>query len=238
MDKYTDPTATPAQEFTDGGPSIPRTVLRAVWLNMIQRELVNLVEKAGFVLSAIDFEQVYKAVKRIAADWGNPVGNVSLHMGTVAPEFWLEMDGSLKLRADYPRLWEHAQSKTSVVTDAAWLAGDFGSFSSGDGATTFRLPDARGEFLRAWDHGRGVDAGRTLGSDQASADNGITQVKTFSSFGGLSNGPVVIPGDGSWSPHVTTTNNLGTGASMHIQFKKAGSEVRPRNIALMAIIKA
>ncbi|KAK3606825.1 hypothetical protein CHS0354_018419 [Potamilus streckersoni] len=40
-------------------------------------------------------------------------------------------------------------------------------YGVGDGATTFRLPDLRGEFIRGWDNGRGVDRERLQGSSQA-----------------------------------------------------------------------
>lgn len=39
-------------------------------------------------------------------------------------------------------------------------------FGAGDGSSTFNLPDLRGEFVRGWDDGRGVDGGRELGSYQ------------------------------------------------------------------------
>lgn len=42
-------------------------------------------------------------------------------------------------------------------------------FGEGDGFTTFNLPDLRGEFIRGWDDGRGVDGGRELGSYQGGA---------------------------------------------------------------------
>ena len=40
------------------------------------------------------------------------------------------------------------------------------TFGAGDGSSTFALPDMRGEFVRGWDNGRGVDAGRAFGSWQ------------------------------------------------------------------------
>jgi microcystin-dependent protein len=40
------------------------------------------------------------------------------------------------------------------------------TYGAGDGSTTFNLPDLRGEFIRGWDNGRGVDASRSLGSTQ------------------------------------------------------------------------
>ncbi|WP_332762547.1 phage tail protein [Pseudomonas koreensis] len=80
-----------------------------------------------------------------------PVGAmVAFPLDKVAPGF-LELDGSVKSIAVYPDL-------------AAFLGT---AFNKGDeGAGNFRLPESRGEFLRGWDHGRGVDAGRAVGSWQ------------------------------------------------------------------------
>ncbi|WP_233868755.1 tail fiber protein [Paraburkholderia adhaesiva] len=43
------------------------------------------------------------------------------------------------------------------------------TYGTGDGATTFNLPDTRGVCLRGLDNGRGLDSGRSLGSYQADA---------------------------------------------------------------------
>ena len=40
-------------------------------------------------------------------------------------------------------------------------------FGAGDGVNTFNVPDARGEFPRYADDGRGIDAGRVVGSKQS-----------------------------------------------------------------------
>ena len=49
----------------------------------------------------------------------------------------------------------------------SWLFSKIGTtFGAGNGSTTFDLPDLRGEFLRGWSDGRGVDAGRVFGSGQ------------------------------------------------------------------------
>ena len=39
-------------------------------------------------------------------------------------------------------------------------------YGSGDGATTFNLPDLRGDAARCWDDSRGVDSGRAIGTFQ------------------------------------------------------------------------
>ena len=61
---------------------------------------------------------------------------------------WAECNGVSLLQAGYPDLF------TQIGT------------AYGGGAATFRLPDLRGEFIRGLDSGRGIDAGRTIGSWQ------------------------------------------------------------------------
>lgn len=73
-------------------------------------------------------------------------------------------DGSLKLRTDYPRLWEWVQSLGAgvVVTDTVWTSTTItragvtyytkkGCFSTGDGSTTFRVPLIQDNFIRPAD---------------------------------------------------------------------------------------
>ncbi|AZC95308.1 gp53-like domain-containing protein [Pseudomonas chlororaphis] len=60
-------TADAAGEFTEGAPAagVPATLVKAKWLNAIQRELCGLVLGAGISLNASDDGQVLKAVKAL-----------------------------------------------------------------------------------------------------------------------------------------------------------------------------
>lgn len=77
--------------------------------------------------------------------------------------------GQIILRADEPRLWAFVQTLgPSLVSDSTWIAPDFltglysyrGCFSSGDGSTTFRLPDLRNQFFRGLNNIGGSDSER------------------------------------------------------------------------------
>lgn len=61
-----------ANEFTEGDAqnAIPATVLKAGWLNTVQRELVALVEHQGGALDANDDAQVLAAIRNIAQGAG------------------------------------------------------------------------------------------------------------------------------------------------------------------------
>lgn len=54
-------------------------------------------------------------------------------------------DGQLLNRADWPELWAYAQM-LSPISDSEWLADPLkrGKYSSGNGSTTFRIPDRNG----------------------------------------------------------------------------------------------
>jgi microcystin-dependent protein len=43
------------------------------------------------------------------------------------------------------------------------------TFGVGDGSTTFNVPNLRGNFICGWDDARGVDSGRTFGTEQSSS---------------------------------------------------------------------
>ena len=96
------------------------------------------------------------------------------------------------------------------------------TYGAGDGATTFNLPDSRGEFWRGLDLGRGVDAGRVLGSFQGD------EIKAHDhQYEAIGVGSVI--GDGVF-------NGLKGGGAKRTG-GAGGSETRPRNIPKIPLIK-
>ena len=105
-----------------------------------------------------------------------------------------------------------------------------------------KLPDLRGEFIRGWDDGRGVDAGRQLLSSQGDA---IRNIEGFADGGiGMSfdaiRGAFYDAGTRSARmPNNTTaidkTDDLGFDASRVVP---TANENRPRNIAFNYIVRA
>lgn len=149
-----------------------------------------------------------------------PVGaTVAFPLNKVAPGF-LELDGSIKSIAAYP--------------DLVSFLGTF--FNKGDeGAGNFRLPDSRGEFLRGWDHGRDVDAGRSVGSYQAGTkiqgdNDSAPTVQGIANVAQIDADPATgFIGDIS---HTATGMVSGSYGSAYWR------TVRPRNLAVMWCIKA
>ncbi len=110
------------------------------------------------------------------------------------------------------------------------------TFGSGDGSTTFNVPDLRGEFIRAWDDARGVDSGRSFGSAQAD------EFESHRHIGGFPRGPSDYSGGryGVDSSGAGAVSQQASGTYTWLYpytSTEGGSETRPRNIALLACIK-
>ncbi|EEW1714583.1 phage tail protein [Escherichia coli] len=106
---------------------------------------------------------------------------------------------------------------------------------------TNKLPDLRGEFIRGWDDGRGVDSGRTLLSAQGDAIRNIT-----GNVGVYSDG-LLTYASGVFSLGQASSNRQnpisGTGSNAYATFDASkvvptANENRPRNIAFNYIVRA
>jgi phage-related tail fiber protein len=161
-----------------------------------------------------------------------PVGSIVAFPVDAPPPGFLELDNSVKSSATYPDL-------------SAYLGGKFDKGDEGIG--NFRLPEARGEFLRGWDHGRGVDTGRAAGSAQAdSLKNHYHYLPTESGGGQVfdpaGQTPTVVLKD---NPVDWLARTVGDNHGFNTPFgtprtysQSAEPETRPRNIAVMWCIKA
>uniref|UniRef100_UPI0036DBD019 tail fiber protein n=1 Tax=Photorhabdus sp. RM322S TaxID=3342825 RepID=UPI0036DBD019 len=104
------------------------------------------------------------------------------------------------------------------------------------------LPDLRGEFIRGWDDGRGVDPGRVCGSWQADALQNITGSMMFTEMirGVPSAGVFYVESN---PPAWRTFHVSGDGYSPTVTFDasrvaRTANETRPRNIAFNYIVRA
>lgn len=129
----------------------------------------------------------------------------------------------------------------SRTTYAALFAALGTYYGVGNGSTTFNVPDLRGEFVRGWDDGRGLDSGRVFGSIQ---DQGLGahdhSLKTDGGWVGF--GELVFKDHGtSGAPWLEisagTSNELAANGFRVATNVTGGSETRPHNIALLACIK-
>ena len=162
-----------------------------------------------------------------------PPGSIQWFAMQTPPAGWLECNGSILSRTD----------NSNQYADL-WAAIKYTYGGSGD---SFKIPDLRGQFLRGWDNGRGVDAGRVFGTKQEAT--GIRYIIDNLSYGGTwYNPPVPAIGaknvdgyEGGAGSDTSTTGSdtnywsgltQNTGSGDNSRFK-----VRPTNVAMIACIK-
>ncbi|MEP8881188.1 phage tail protein [Enterobacter hormaechei] len=142
-----------------------------------------------------------------------------------APAGWLKCNGAAFTASQYPKL---AQAYPAL-----------------------KLPDLRGEFIRGWDDGRGVDTGRGLLSAQGgmSFDHRHWLPTTNGTGGDGAMTALFIDGNSAMFYYPDGTNeynpNPSTGTLLQTYTAKAalgsamfGSETRPRNVAFNYIVRA
>lgn len=157
------------------------------------------------------------------ASWYMPPGLVGQFAMSAAPTGWLKCNGEAVSRSTYARLF------AAIGTE----------FGGGDGATTFNLPEFRGEFVRGLDDDRGIDPGRTLGSGQTDTLKEHDHlIAANAATGGTLTGDTYVAvegtagGDTQYILHSTAVvPTLGRTS------KTGASETRPRNVALLYCIK-
>ncbi|ACL05662.1 Tail Collar domain protein [Desulfatibacillum aliphaticivorans] len=149
----------------------------------------------------------------------NPTGSVVAFMGASAPSGWLECSGAAVSRTTYDNLF-------SVISTM---------YGVGDGSTTFNLPDLRGYFLRGWSHGSGKDpdaGSRTDRGDGTCGDYvGTRQEDEFASHTHYDDEDLLTFDGGG------PVGSNSSGMSAVLPGSVGGAETRPKNVAVMYIIK-
>ncbi|MBY4887669.1 phage tail protein [Pantoea sp. DY-15] len=160
-------------------------------------------------------------------------------------------EGAPLIGSPFP--WPHAQMPNELfvsMSDMVFLKTNGASFSG----TLYpklalpypglKLPDLRGEFIRGWDDGRGIDSGRALLTLQTDALQRITGTLEMGNGIGLMT-----------SPHASTGGAFGEGPSRDstpatqlksgfaVSFDSANvtrsaTETRPRNVAFNYLVRA
>lgn len=163
---------------------------------------------------------------KLPAPLGYPIGFIMLYAAesftTAMAGVWLECNGAVLARTSYPDLFNIIGTR-------------FGYTSS----STFKIPDLRGQFVRGWSHGTGIDpeaSSRTDSGDGTVGDHvGTRQADANPSHTHqfLTYGSTMSNGDGG----------VGTEYYSNGQDPRAvvssfgGNEFRPLNIAFMYIIR-
>ncbi|HED1590591.1 TPA: tail fiber protein [Enterobacter mori] len=197
--------------------------------NFATTVLNKLEEKLAKDQNGADIPDPALFVKNLGLGEGSalPVGVPVPWPLATPPDGWLKCNGATFDKVKYPRL------------AAVYPSGS--------------LPDLRGEFLRGWDDGRGVDAGRGLLSAQGDAIRNI--VGSFNEVLGTSAAAVfrVTNQSGAFAAFMNPNRNIINTASMVYETQSniptgvkfdasttvpTASENRPRNVTFNYIVRA
>ncbi|EPO1861432.1 phage tail protein [Escherichia coli] len=263
MQNLMPPINTPDQLFHDGDPTqgIEGTLVTAGYLNNqqgatrdLQQELLNVLGGAHIQPDPKKTDQLLTALRALLLSRKNPFGDIKLD-GTVQKALEnLGLGEGSALPVGVPIPWPSATPPTG------WLKCNGAAFSSEKYPNlarvypTLKLPDLRGEFIRGWDDGRGIDSGRSILSEQGYATedhaHGLPSKSTVATdrsinfyfdeawatsgntgvirWGNTSDAGLPAPNYGTFKTYKQSVANLGT----------AGLETRPRNIAFNYIVRA
>ena len=164
------------------------------------------ITEAQFKTAMTDLVNYLAALETI------PVGAVVAFAMSTPPTGFLKANGAAISRTAYSALF------AKIGT----------TYGAGNGSTTFNVPDLRGEFVRGWDDGRGVDTGRSLGSTQNHALQSHTHTFPVYRAGNFTAPELFASADSK-----TTSTFIGN----IVVSAAGGAETRPRNVALLACIK-
>lgn len=214
----------------DPATSTPGTTITEDWLNAVQAEICNFILLSGFSLDKQNNNQLFEAFSKMTSR----VGEIVFLPTLTSPEAAIKANGALLSRSSYAKLWDFAQASGLVdSSDEQWSTkkntnGTCGLFSPGNGSTTFRIPDLRGDFIRIAADGNSVDSGRSAGTFQS--DDNKSHIHTYQRATDQGNGT---------ASGIVADNNLYVQQQLNFSsFVNAsgGAEARPRNTAYIAYI--
>lgn len=224
---------------------------------------------SGFTAGKASSAQVNKAIRQattIAALVGQFIANSgadaldNADVNGLVTKFTNALIANLRLGAGAPAIgipffWPSSAMPNTVIaewSDMVFLKLNGSTFSASEYPKlalvipSLTLVDARGEFPRIWDDGRGVDSGRALLSSQGDAIRNIEgtfKVLTNQGLAGLMSGPDgVFEGFGS-SIGPLTGSGAGDTRPSGARFSAdkvvpTATENRPRNIAFNFLVRA
>ncbi|EFB7537015.1 tail fiber protein [Escherichia coli] len=228
--------------FTRGNPQTgtPATDLDDDYFDMLQEELCSVVEASGASLEKARHDQLLTALRALLLSRKNPFGDIKSD-GTVKTALEnLGLGEGSALPVGVPVPWPSATPPTGWLkcNGAAFSAEEYPELAKA--YPTNKLPDLRGEFIRGWDDGRGIDTNRSLLSSQGDAIRNIigalvdVRFNTYPSDSGVFTTSVI--GDAS-------SDSIKGGYAKRVTFDASrvvptANENRPRNIAFNYIVRA
>lgn len=246
MQNLMPPINTPDQLFHDGDPTqgIEGTLVTAGYLNNqqgatrdLQQELLNVLGGAHIQPDPKKTDQLLTALRALLLSRKNPFGDIKLD-GTVQKALEnLGLGEGSALPVGVPVPWPSATPPTG------WLKCNGAAFDKVKYprlATAYpsgKLPDLRGEFIRGWDDGRGIDTGRALLSIQSDEVRKLA-LKYWGPASNSSPSKTFALSDSAGGGLYTDGISQASGGIINAFQLPGGNETRPRNVAFNYIVRA
>ncbi|HAV9321299.1 TPA: tail fiber protein [Escherichia coli] len=225
--------------FTRGNPQTgtPATDLDDDYFDMLQEELCSVVEASGASLEKGRHDQLLTALRALLLSRKNPFGDIKSD-GTVKTALEnLGLGEGSALPVGVPVPWPSATPPTG------WLKCNGAAFDKVKYprlATAYpsgKLPDLRGEFIRGWDDGRGIDTGRALLSIQSDEVRKLA-LKYWGPASNSSPSKTFALSDSAGGGLYTDGISQASGGIINAFQLPGGNETRPRNVAFNYIVRA
>ncbi|ELJ2391894.1 tail fiber protein [Escherichia coli] len=228
--------------FTRGNPQTgtPATDLDDDYFDMLQEELCSVVEASGASLEKGRHDQLLTALRALLLSRKNPFGDIKSDGSVKTALENLGLGEGSALPVGVPVPWPSATPSTGWLkcNGAAFSAEEYPELAKA--YPTNKLPDLRGEFIRGWDDGRGIDTNRSLLSSQGDAIRNIigalvdVRFNNYPSDSGVFTTSVI--GDAS-------SDSIKGGYAKRVTFDASrvvptANENRPRNISFNYIVRA
>ncbi|EOL9250007.1 integrase [Escherichia coli] len=254
MQNLMPPINTPDQLFHDGDPTqgIEGTLVTAGYLNNqqgatrdLQQELLNVLGGAHIQPDPKKTDQLLTALRALLLSRKNPFGDIKSD-GTVPTALENLGLGEGAPAIGVPFFWPSAAMPNTVIdswSSMVFLKFNGAKFSATDYPVLAKvfpslvLPEARGDFIRIWDDGRGVDSGRGLLSTQSDLMKQFT-LQYYGPSAGTGTRTVFAlqsNANGIYTSGISQNDGSGTAAAFNVP---GGTETRPRNIAFNFLVRA
>ncbi|EIW6383463.1 integrase [Escherichia fergusonii] len=233
--------------FTRGNPQTgtPATDLDDDYFDMLQEELCSVVEASGASLEKGRHDQLLTALRALLLSRKNPFGDIKSD-GTVKTALENLGLGEGAPAIGVPFFWPSAAMPNNVIdswSSMVFLKFNGAKFSATDYPVLAKvfpslvLPEARGDFIRIWDDGRGVDSGRGLLSTQSDLMKQFTLQYYGPSAGSGTRTVFALQSNanGIYTSGISQNDGSGTAAAFNVP---GGTETRPRNIAFNFLVRA
>ncbi len=225
----------------------------------------KVIRQASFIAAALA-QFVSDKTQRDVLDNGDLPGFVELLGSGFAVEYLsrknpfgdIKSDGTVKTALEnlglgegapaigVPFFWPSAAMPNTVIdswSSMVFLKFNGAKFSATDYPVLAKvfpslvLPEARGDFIRIWDDGRGVDSGRGLLSTQSDLMKQFT-LQYYGPSAGTGTRTVFAlqrNANGIYTSGISQNDGSGTAAAFNVP---GGTETRPRNIAFNFLVRA